>query len=543
MGPRSVSPRLVHGREAAKGTRFVRSGHQDYDRSNSGMDLGVDAADVGFEVLRDCVAAAHPNTEGDISGKGSNIRARWICRHGVDGVLLGGARNFGDGPHWSVQSGGTKMDGPSGIVERVAAMRPNRRTGIWAVLALIAGVLAVSAGTAGAGSGGPSAAGVQPDEVSLGGQPNDCDTSEVASAADYELRIENPQDDQIYEGIEGISFRLDVVNDELLDFTVIGPAVVFDVIIKGGQKSTHYDYDGSSVGAVTSDQELHAPTKGNGSNLFSISHTSICYQEAVALEGTVFVDANQNGENDGESADVPRVITAYSGSTSVASTSSASNGTYTLYVTPGGTYTVCEEAIDDFVQTAPDNTLCTGLGDSEVGGYPVSGVATTDLDFGNAPEICGQFLDDQVGIFDADFELFDQGNAEVGCDNKIGQLSITGSGEATQVNLPLVGSGEVAGIGIITKTFGSPDNFVPLEYAQSPTDAFEVLPWCVLRGKGDGDGNQFDPYLPSGQYPSLLGVTDPLSGDDSVSCKVYVDENAEGIQTTVVLIQDDPFWR
>ena len=427
---------------------------------------------------------------------------------------------------------------------------PKRRMAIWTALALVAGVLALSTGQLGAGDGSTSEEGVVGVEVDLGGEPNDCDAAVINSDNDYELRVENPKDDVEYPvpGAEGVSVTLTVRNDKELDFVVTGNAVVVDVIVKGGQKSTHYDYD-DGPGAVTEDDRLSAPTKGKGGNPFSISHTSFCVIDAVSVSGTVFVDTNQDGIRDpGEGPDVPRVITAYSGTTSVAVASASSatdDGSYTLYLTPGETYTVCEEAIPDFLQTAPDNTLCEGLGES--GGYSVA-AAVSGRDFGNAEEICGQTLSKFDDNFVVGFELFEDGNSVTGCDNKIGQLFLSGEGEGDvpQVNLPIIGpaDGQVAGIGIIKKDFDSTALFPPLTYSRTSTGTYVVLPWCGLRDKDseNGDGDQFDPYLNDDtMYPSLDGVTD--AGRVSVSCKVYVDENAEGIQTTVVLIQDDPFWR
>lgn len=422
---------------------------------------------------------------------------------------------------------------------------PKRRMAIWTALALVAGVLALSTTQAGAGDDGPL---VQPIEVNLGGQPNDCTTSEVGSAAEYELRIENPQTGP-YQPQEGVTIELLVTDDELLNFVVSG-AVVYDVVIKGGKKSTHYDYDGSPVGAVTADNNLRAPKKGN--KFFSISHTSFCYSLEFDVSGIVYFDNDQSGDfdDDFDDFDDGRTITAYADGEAVQATDSIADGTYEMTLEAGKTYTICQaevvEGDEDYAQTEPVNENCQALGTSEVGGYDGISGPRANLDFGTAPEVCGDPLDDEVGIFAADFVLFDGGNFESGCDNKVGLLTI----EDGQVKLPLVGSGEVAGIGVITKTFDSPDNFVPLEYKQGLLvdsgeldTTFEVLPWCALRGKENGDGTQFDAYLPSGLYPSLVGVSDPDSGDLSVSCKVYVDENAEGIQTTVVLIQDDPFWR
>ena len=431
---------------------------------------------------------------------------------------------------------------------RLARSRRLRASAVPLVLVMVAAVMAFTVLPAEAGNGSPSALGVQPVQMQLGGQPDDCSASvagRLPSAASYELRIENPQNGT-YNGPGGISITLAITTDDKhLDFDVVGAAVVYDVVIKGGQKSTHFDYDGNGgPGGTISDQLLHAPTKGGGQNLYQISHLSFCYEDVVPVSGMIYVDANQNGAlDDGELADAPRVITAYSPA-STAITTSALDGSYTLYLEPGGAYTICEEEITDFVQTAPAGTACNDLGTSEPGGHTLANLATqNNLNFGNVPEICGQVLIVDGIVFDAVFELFNQGNDETGCNNKIGQLFESDENGTPQLNLPLSGDGEVAGIGVITKAFVD-TNFVPLKYAQSPTDTFEVLPWCGSRTKGGNDGDQFDPYLDDDvMYPSLAGIFNPISGAPSVSCKVDETENIEGTQTTVVLIQDDPFWQ
>ena len=416
------------------------------------------------------------------------------------------------------------------------------------VAAVIAslGVILFTVLPAGAGGGDPSALGVEPTEVNLGGQPNDC--AAVASAATHELRIENPQNGGTYDGPANVSLTLTVTpDDKHMDYVLTGDAVVFDVIIKGGQKSTHFDYDATTVpGPVKADQALHAPTKGNGANLFNISHVSFCYEEALTVSGTVFLDDDLDGVRDaGEQGEADRVITAYGSSGSV-STVSAGDGSYSFALSAADDYTVCEDAVAGFVQTGPTNTACTSLGASaqhEDGGHELSNLSadTTGLDFGNAAEICGQTLVEDGVVLDGTFELFAQGNNESLCENKVGVLFEDAN---NVLNLPLFGDGEVAGIGVITKTFSGPATFTPLTYSPTLAGSFEELPWCGLRPKDGNDGNQFDQYLDDpGTYPSLSGITDPVSGDPSVSCKVFVSENASGTQVTVVLVQDDPYWQ
>ncbi len=428
-----------------------------------------------------------------------------------------------------------------------------------ALLALTVFVTAVVVvpSIADAGDGAPSALGVQPAEVNLGGQQSDCSeiiTGRLPSAAPYDYRIENPKEpmNTVTTSPEGATFTVTVSADNLLlDFSVDTGWVVYDVIVKGGADSAHFDYDNNGgPGPVTADADLHAPTKGGGNKLHSVSHVSFCFGPAVPISGTVFDDLNQNGVQDpGEPASAPQSITVYDSNGVAVGTTTTDpvDGTWSVFVPQNDTYTVCQDSIDGYLQTTPGNTNCVALGDSEPGGYTV----TIGLDpsggfvFGSTEEICGQFLNEGGIVFTGDFELFENGDGEADCIDKAGVLFETTDAAGNPVlALPLIGSGEVAGIGVITKQYATPTNYVPIEYAQSATDTYEELPWCSLRTRLAEDGTQFDPYLADlTTYPSLVGVTDPVSGDQSVSCKVYEEQTIEGAQTTVVYIQDDPFWR
>lgn len=411
-------------------------------------------------------------------------------------------------------------------------------------------VVVTSVLPAGAGSGDPSAAGVQPTEEDLGGQPNDC--LAVSSAATNELRIQNPANGS-FTGPAGAVFDLVVSgNDKNLDFTLSGASlVVFDVVVKGGSNSTHFDYEASTVGPVTADQDLHAPTKGNGSNLFNISHVSFCYEPAVELSGLVRVDEIIDGNLNVENNEGGRVVKAYDGTTVAGSATSAADGTYSILVAPGvGALTICEDERDGYVQVDREpsiyspGTVCSGIAGAEPKGHsitvaqdPVGG-----LDFDNALEICGQNLTASQGIFDADFTLF--GDGFKACDAKAGDLSIAGG----TVELPIVGTGTVAGIGIITKDFASTEDFADLTFSSDNVD-FEPLEWCGLRDKDPLDPDVFDAYVPAGKYPTLAGVT--YVSNLAVSCKVHVveglagsgDAPTAGEQVTVVYIAEDPYWR
>lgn len=300
-----------------------------------------------------------------------------------------------------------------------------RRWILLATAALAALVfLAVGVLPASAGAGGPSDLGVRPSEEDLGGQSSDCPA--VGSLADYELRIENPQDGVTYNGVGDSSFTVSLVDDEILGVTASG-AVFYDIVIKGGANSTHFDYEASVYGPQASDTGLHAPTK-RGNRLFSVSHVSICYEVAAT---------------------------------------------------------------------------------------------------------CGDELTRRESVWDANVEIFFDGNDETPCDDKYATLFVTDD----VLNLPFFGSGTAAAFAKLTKSFTSPNDFVPLEYSLGPNDPWMEVPWCALRGKTGADGNQFDPYLDDDtMYPSLDGVADPV-------CQVFRAENIEGVQVNVLLIQDDPRFR
>jgi uncharacterized repeat protein (TIGR01451 family) len=145
-------------------------------------------------------------------------------------------------------------------------------SGLVAALALLLMVPAF------AGAGDPSGLEVQPTEVSYGGGSGAC--AVYSPGTDYELHINNPLDGT-YTGPDGTEVTIDVGPDDFyFDFTFDNNPEIyaFDVIVNGGSNNTHYDYGGSSVGAVRADTSLHAPTKGGSSNLYKLSHINICYE-------------------------------------------------------------------------------------------------------------------------------------------------------------------------------------------------------------------------------------------------------------------------
>jgi hypothetical protein len=116
---------------------------------------------------------------------------------------------------------------------------------------------------------------VTPKVVDLGGQNNDCTSSQVNSSAPNSFRIVNPVTGVYTDTATGTSFSLTVTGGgKTLAFTISGASAA-DVVIKGGTNSHWYDYDGASSSPVFGDTGLTAPPKGN--TFYAISHTTFCY--------------------------------------------------------------------------------------------------------------------------------------------------------------------------------------------------------------------------------------------------------------------------
>ena len=160
---------------------------------------------------------------------------------------------------------------------RVKAATLTSLAGLVLALAFLVGVIPAIAG-----DGDPSGAGVQPSEIAYGGGSGACDADfpGLPSEAADELWINNPTDGR-FTGPDGTVVTIDVYdNDTLFDFKFEDSTkAAYDVIVNGGSKNTHYDYDDGSTGPLPSDTALHAPTKGGSSNLYNLSHINICYDD------------------------------------------------------------------------------------------------------------------------------------------------------------------------------------------------------------------------------------------------------------------------
>lgn len=433
----------------------------------------------------------------------------------------------------------------------------NRLTGgrVWASRLLVLGLLGALVGLVAiiapalAAPGDPippeSAQGVTPIEVPLGGQDNDCSASVVGLDDLYDFRIVEPNG--TYTDTQSgstVTFEVEtytVRGEEYMDFTVTG-ALIRGLVIKGGDNSAFYSYSPN----VSDDSETHATLKTNG-KLHQVSHASFCYETTVELSGLVYDDADFDGSFDATAGDTPEEgvqVTATS-SDNTYQTVSDENGNYQFNL-PAASYTVCEEARENRLQTEPTSGADCDPESFEALGYmrDLTSGPSSGNDFGTAAEICGQILDDNFTVFvDVYIEVFENGNGESACENKAGSIyEIDGV-----LHFPLVGDtdGEAAAIAILEKEFSDPEDFGPLQYSQDlDTDPFEIVPWCALRSVTPADGDQFEDYLDvDTMYPSLSGITDPDSGDESVACRVFVSENVEGTQVNVLLIQDDPRFR
>ncbi len=396
-----------------------------------------------------------------------------------------------------------------------------------------------------AGNGLPSNAGVQPVEINYGGGSGGC---AFIGSTHTELHINNPMTGSY--PLPGGGGTLDLVvssGDTMFSYSFSeSTKAAFQITVNGGQKSLKYDNAASAVGPRNSDGGLHAPTKGNSqTNLFKLSHINFCFDTAYGLSGTVYDDANVSGDFESES-DTPESgvdITVLASGVSY-TVASGTDGGYSFSLSPGF-YTVCEETREGRAQTEPTSGAdCASLGAYEAFGYGVTitSSAVTGKDFGTATELCGETLTEDGEIFDATIVIFLAGNDEADCEDKAGSLFEETIGEVVTLNFPLTGSGSIAAIADIEKTFTSPTLFVPLQYTQGPGDTtIDDIPWCGLRTKTGTDGNQFDPFLADdSMYPSLSGITDQPSGDPAVACLVKVFEDAEGLQRNILLIQGDP---
>ncbi len=120
---------------------------------------------------------------------------------------------------------------------------------------------------------------VDPVVINEGGGSGKCsvETGGLPSTAGNEFHINNPTPG-MHTSADGV-IQITVEDTEIgrvFEFTSLDDDfVVYDVVVNGGPKSNHYDYDANG-GAVPSDVDLHAPNK-NPRSLHNLSHINICY--------------------------------------------------------------------------------------------------------------------------------------------------------------------------------------------------------------------------------------------------------------------------
>jgi len=309
-----------------------------------------------------------------------------------------------------------------------------------AVIALLVGVLPVFANH--------ETSAVNPALINEGGGSDKCavETGGLPSIAGNEFHINNPTPG-VHTSADGV-IRVTVFDTptgetpagRLFEFTVLDSEFrVYDVVVNGGPKSNHYDYDANG-GAVSSDEDLHAPNK-NPDSLHNLSHINVCYDVAGITLFTCGTPVTLTGE---------------------------------------GLFEIAEATI--FVNSVHD------------------------------------------------------------CTDKRASFFIDNDAEPPAVTLAFEGDGNntVAGRLDVTKDFGDPSSFDALEYDGPGT--FVDVQWCEVRAKVGADGNEFDDVLATTQYPSLVGVTDGET--QATACKVYEEEDATGVQFTVVYFEfEDPQFR
>lgn len=120
---------------------------------------------------------------------------------------------------------------------------------------------------------------VDPVVINEGGGAGKCsvETGGLPSTAGNEFHINNPTPG-VHTSADGV-IQITVTDTgigRVFEFTSLDDdLVVYDVVVNGGPKSNHYDYDAAGE-AVPSDVDLHAPNK-NPNSLHNLSHINICY--------------------------------------------------------------------------------------------------------------------------------------------------------------------------------------------------------------------------------------------------------------------------
>ncbi len=189
---------------------------------------------------------------------------------------------------------------------------------------------------------------VTPTEVNVGGSNFSCTANTGGAPSGLStFQVSGPPNSAAsvtYNLPNGVTLTLSGVNGQnrgkIFSFSMNG-ARVFHLGVKGGSNHAWYNY---SPGGVVSDGNLHATLQSPG-NLYSASITTFCYARVATISGTVYNDLTGNGAKTDSPAEpgLPGwTVTAYgSGGTQVATTGPTTNGSYSLALPLGATYSVC----------------------------------------------------------------------------------------------------------------------------------------------------------------------------------------------------------
>lgn len=151
-----------------------------------------------------------------------------------------------------------------------------------AILALLVGILPAIAQQA------STTAGVAPATKTLSGSA-ESQCTQMDSAAGFAVKIDSPSSGEIsLPGFPGETLTITIGKsgpNESLSYDFSDGVVAYDIGMKGGPQSNHYDNDGQ-IGALNSDGNLFPPEK-NRNRSFDISHVVFCYDEAPFIDISV----------------------------------------------------------------------------------------------------------------------------------------------------------------------------------------------------------------------------------------------------------------
>ena len=228
---------------------------------------------------------------------------------------------------------------------------------------------------------------------------DDCADPSVGTMATHSFMVSTPANGIFIDPATGVTFTLSGITSRSTFNWSIGTAgwAAFDVVVKGGTTTNHYDYQASSVGIQTSDTVLHAPPKQNRYD--NLSHITFCYDvPPLTISGTKYHDRDSDGLGDAVEETLGNwTINAYKNGLLVATDVTDANGFYELAVGPGD-FVVCETLKTEVApfgwkQTFPsDNTDCTALSASlAAAGHDVT-VTTADVENINFRNVRGVMI-------------------------------------------------------------------------------------------------------------------------------------------------------